>query len=170
MAASKQNSNPFEGRTPEETLLVNLGHEIMNFRPGFPKSKLKNTFVLSPYGSAMFGLMPKNDQVYLGIPRRFYERFREAKWLYIAKVKGEAGLYLVMQIGMGSSAQPVAIRLFVRSRRLEALTDKLKGFRAVPMNREGITRENDLLQGFSLKYIVVDNYPWEQAEQDKNDF
>lgn len=163
MSSAARKENPFLGRTPEETLLINLGHEVMNFRPGFPKGKLKNTFVLSIYGSAMFGLMPKDGLVYLGIPRRFYERFREARWLYAAKVNGQPGLFLVMQLGAGANAQPIALRLFLRSRRLEALTNQITSLRAVPMNREGITREDDLLQGFNLKFLVLNEYSWEKT-------
>jgi hypothetical protein len=165
MSSAARQENSFLGRTPEETLLINLGHEVMNFRPGFPKSKLKNTFVLSVYGSAMFGLMPKDGMVYLGIPKRFYERFRDARWLYAAKITGQPGLFLVMQLGTGGNAQPIALRLFVRSRRLDALTNKITSLRAVPMNREGITREDDLLQGFNLKFLVLNEYTWEKAAQ-----
>lgn len=169
MSSPKNKNNPFAGETPEETLLINLGHEIMNFRPGFPKSSLKHTFILSLYGSAMFGLMPKDGQVYLGIPKRFYERFRAAKWLFASRIKGQPGLFLVMQIGNGPNSQPIAIRIFVRSRRLSAVSDSLTSLRAVPMSREGITREDDLLQGFNLRYVVSDEYTWENQNK-KNDF
>lgn len=170
MSASNMQKNAYEGNSPEETLLINLGHEVMNFRPGFPKNGLKNTFILSLYGSAMFGLMPKGDQVYLGIPKRFYERFRSAKWLYAARITGQPGLFLVMQMGTGSHAQPIAIRIFVRTKRLSTLTDKVRSLRAVPMNKEGITREDDLLAGFNLKYIVADEYTWENTHNNKNNW
>jgi hypothetical protein len=159
-----RDKNPLEGKTPEETLLLNLGHEILNFRPGFPKSSLVHTFVLSPYGSSMFGLMPSNGQVYLGIPKRFYEKFKSAKWLYAAKVEGQSGLFLVMQIGAGQSSHPIGLRIFVRHKRLAALTKDIKMLRAVPMDKKGITRENDLLQGFNLKLMQVSQYVWEFSE------
>jgi len=159
-------NNPLEGKTPEETLLLNLGHEILNFRSDFPKNSLKHTFVLSPYGSSMFGLMPSNGQVYLGIPKRFYEKFKSAKWLYAARVEGQSGLFLVMQIGTGESAHPIGLRIFVRIMRLDALGDDIKMLRAVPMDKKGITRENDLLQGFNLKLMQVSRYVWEFSETD----
>lgn len=162
--------NPYEGKTPEETLLLNLGHEVMNFRPGFPKGRLKHTFVLSLYGSAMFGLMPKDGQIYLGIPKRFYERFRAAKWLYAAQIKGQPGIFLVMQIGTAKLSRPIALRIFIRSRRLRALTDSVKSLRAVPMSKEGITREDDLLQGFNLKYVLTDDFTWENDNNNPTDF
>lgn len=164
MSASNKKTNPFEGKTPEETLLLHMGHEVMNFRPGFPKNKFSRTFVLSLYGSAMFGLMPKDDLVYLGIPKRFYELFSEAKWLYVAKVKSQPGLFLVMQVGKGEKSTSIAIRIFVRSRRLESMTSKIKSIRAVPMNRSGITREDDLLKGFTLKYVISEDLIWERRE------
>jgi hypothetical protein len=152
------------GASAEETLLLNMGHELMNFRPGFPKSSLKHTYVLSHYGSGMFGLMPMNDQLYLGIPKRFYDKFKTAKWLYVARVKGQAGLYLVMHLGTGNKAHPVGLRIFVRSRRLVALDGSVKSMRAVPMDNTGITRENDLLQGFTLKLLQLDAFDWEQDQ------
>lgn len=165
-----RNNNPLEGRTPEETLLLNLGHEILNFQPGFPKTSLKHTFVISPYGSSMFGLMPSNGQVYLGIPKRFYDKFKSAKWLYAARVSGQTGLFLVMQIGAGESTHPVGLRIFVRWKRLEALGEDIKMLRAVPMDKRGITRENDLLQGFNLKLMQVSRYVWEFAGEESEDF
>lgn len=165
-----QKPNPFEGKTPEETLLLNLGHEVINFRPGFPKGRLKHTFILSLYGSAMFGLMPKDGQIYLGIPKRFYERFRAAKWLYAAQVQGQPGIFLVMQIGTSKLSRPIALRIFIRSRRLRALTKDVKSLRAVPMNKEGITREDDLLQGFNLKYVLADEFTWENNPNNPTDF
>jgi hypothetical protein len=157
-----------EGHTPEEILLINIGHEIMNFRPGFPKTSLKHTFILSQYGSGMFGLMPQNNQLYLGIPKTFYEKFKSAKWLYAAKVTGQAGLYLVMQIGTGSARHSVGIRLFVRSMRLMAMDSSIASLRSVPMDTNGITRESDLLQGFNLKFVEMDRFRWE--EDDENHF
>jgi hypothetical protein len=159
-----RDNNPLEGKTPEETLLLNLGHEILNFRTGFPKTSLKHTFVLSPYGSSMFGLMPSNGQVYLGIPKRFYDKFKSAKWLYAARVENQPGLFLVMQIGAGESTHPIGLRIFVRQKRLDALGEDIKLLRAVPMDRKGITRENDLLQGFNLKLTQVSRYVWEFSE------
>lgn len=163
-------NNPLVGKNPEETLLLNLGHEILNFRSDFPKTSLKHTFILGPYGSSAFGLMPSNGQVYLGIPKRFYERFKSAKWLYAARVEGQAGLFLVMQIGSGESAHPVAIRIFIRHKRLLALSDDVKMLRAVPMDRHGITRENDILQGFTLKLMQVRQYVWELTNSADEDF
>lgn len=151
-----------EGSSPEEILLINIGHEIMNFRAGFPKTSLKHTFILSPYGSGMFGLMPQNNMVYLGIPKTFYEKFKSAKWLYAAKVTGQAGLYLVMQIGVGSARHAIGIRIFVRSKRLTALDEDIKNLRSVPMDKNGITRESDLLQGFNLKFVEMDRFRWEE--------
>lgn len=140
---------------------MNIGHEIMNFRPRFPKSSLKHTFILSQYGSGMFGLKPHNNMVYLGIPKRFYEKFKSAKWKYAAKVKGQAGLFLVMEIGTGSSKHDIGLRIFVRSKRLNALDSEIKSLRAVPMDKAGITRESDLLQGFNLKFQELERFDWE---------
>lgn len=159
------NHHLIEGKTPEETLLLNIGHEIENFKPGFTKSHLKHTFVLSPYGSSMFGLSPSNGQLYFGIPQLFYEKFKSAKWLYMAKVKGQSGLYLVMQIGVGKSQHPIALRIFFRSRRLAALDEKVASLRAVPMNKNGeTTREHDALQGFNLKLMQLDEFVWEKND------
>lgn len=165
MHTMARENNPLVGKNPEETLLLNLGHEILNFRPDFPKSSLKHTFILGPYGSSAFGLMPSNRQVYLGIPKRFYDRFKSAKWLYAARVEGQAGLFLVMQIGTGEQSHPVAIRIFVRQKRLIALGDEITTLRAVPMDRHGITRENDILQGFTLRLMLVKQYVWELASE-----
>ncbi|MBD8089263.1 hypothetical protein IFT48_04650 [Pseudomonas fluorescens] len=162
-------NNPLVGKNPEETLLLNLGHEILNFRPDFPKTSLKHTFILGPYGSSTFGLMPSNGQVYLGIPKRFYDRFKSAKWLYAARVENQAGLFLVMQIGSGEASHPVGIRIFVRTKRLMALGDDVKVLRAVPMDRHGITRENDILQGFTLKLMQVKQYVWEISATEEED-
>lgn len=159
-------ANPAPGSTPEEVILMNLGHEILNFRPNFPKTSLKHTFVLSPYGSAMFGLLPQKNQLYLGIPKSFYERFKTAKWLYAAKVNGQAGLFLVMAIGLGTSQHPIGLRIFVRSRRLIALDDTVTKLRAVPMDKAGISRESDLLQGFNLPFRVLDEFLWETEAED----
>jgi hypothetical protein len=164
MSKLKDTDDP---RSPEEILLVNIGHEVMNFRKGFPKTSLKHTFVLSQYGSGMFGLQPQKGVLYLGIPKSFYEKFRSARWLYAARVKGQAGLFLVMQIGSEGYEHPIGIRLFVRSRRLEAMDSDIKSLRAVPMDRSGITRENDLLQGFNLKFVEIDTYAWEQEAQER---
>lgn len=150
-----------QGSSPEEILLINIGHEIMNFKRGFPKSSLKHTFILSQYGSGMFGLKPQASMVYLGIPKRFYEKFKSAKWKYAAKVKGQAGLFLVMEIGAGSSKHAIGLRIFVRSKRLSALDGDIKSLRAVPMDKTGITRESDLLQGFNLKFQELDRFEWE---------
>lgn len=150
-----------ESIAPEEILLESIGHEIMNFRRGFPKNSLKHTFILSPYGSSMFGLMPQGKQIYLGIPERFYELFKTSRLLYAAKVKGQAGLFLVMQMGSGAARHEVGIRIFVRSKRLEALAGNVTTLRAVPMMKGGITRETDLLQGFNLKILETDTFQWE---------
>lgn len=150
-----------EGKTPEETLLLNIGHEIMNFRGGFPKTSLKHTFVLSPYGSAMFGLMPRNGQLYFGIPKRFYEKFKSSKWMYVARIKGQPGLFLVMSIGTGNAQHDIGLRIFVRSRRMAELDESIKMLRAVPMDENGITRESDVLQGFNLKLRQLDKFEWE---------
>ncbi|WP_274643870.1 hypothetical protein [Pseudomonas serbica] len=156
-----------EGKTPEETLLLNIGHEIENFKPNFPKANLKHTFILSPYGSSMFGLTPlSSGQLYFGIPQLFYEKFKSAKWLYMARVKGQSGLYLVMQIGLGKSQHPIALRIFFRSRRLGALDESITSLRAVPMNKDGgTTREIDVLQGFNLKLLQLDSFVWEKRDE-----
>jgi phage terminase large subunit-like protein len=52
----------------------------------------------------------------------------------------------------------------VRHKRLAALTKDVKMLRAVPMDKKGITRENDLLQGFNLKLMQVSQYVWEFSE------
>jgi hypothetical protein len=103
--------------------------------------------------------------LYLGIPKGFYNKFKSAKWEYAAKVKGQPGIFLVMQIGVGSAKHSVGIRIFVRSKRLAALDENIKSLRAVPMSSSGITREEDLLQGFNLKFEVVDDYRWEKSPE-----
>lgn len=112
----------------------------------------------------MFGLKPQNNLVYLGIPKRFYEKFKTAKWKYAAKVKGQAGLFLVMEIGAGSSKHAIGLRIFVRSKRLKALDGEIKSLRAVPMDKSGITRESDLLQGFNLKFQEMERFEWEEDQ------
>ncbi|WP_338924247.1 hypothetical protein V0M98_32060 (plasmid) [Pseudomonas silesiensis] len=160
------NHQLIEGKTPEETLLLNIGHEIENFLPNFSKPNLKHTFILSPYGSSMFGLSPTTGQLYFGIPKLFYEKFKSAKWLYMARVKGQSGLYLVMQIGLGKSQHPIALRIFFRSLRVAALDESITSLRAVPMNEKGETsREIDVLQGFNLKLIQLESFVWEKKDE-----
>lgn len=152
----------------EELVLLNLSHEILNFRPGFPRSKLKNTYVLSTYGSGMFGLMPQNGKLYLGIPRRFYDKFKTPMWKYAARVKNQPGLFLVMLFKNEGVSQLIAIRIFVRSKRLRAMDDSLKNLRGVPMNKKGITREEDLLLGFTIPFKMLDDFEWEQSKEEED--
>ncbi len=154
------------GSTPEEILLMNLGHEIMNFRRGFPKTSLKHTFILSPYGSGMFGLLPQNQKIYFGIPKLFYDKFKSAKWLYAAKVENQAGLFLVMSIGIGKSQHPIGLRVFVRSKRLAALDESITKLRALPMDKSGVSRESDLLLGFNLPFHVLSDFRWEKEAEE----
>lgn len=157
-------SNGFiQGRSHEHTMLLNLGHEIINFRTGFPRSKLKHTFVLTPYGSGMFGLMPKSEKLYMGVPRRFYDLFKMPRWKYAAKVKNQPGLFLVMQIGDGSKSPLAGLRIFIRSKRLAAMDESIKQLRVVPMNKDGISREDDLLMGFNIPFRVLDDFEWEKV-------
>jgi len=116
----------------------------------------------------MFGVKPQGEKVYLGIPKRFYERIKSAKWLYAAKVTGQPGLFLVMQMGIGSAKHAIGLRIFLRSKRLDALDEQIKSLRVVPMDRSGITRESDLLQGFNLKFVELERFRWE--DDDENHF
>lgn len=115
----------------------------------------------------MFGIKPQNNMLYLGIPKRFYEKFKSAKWEYVAKVEGQGGLYLIMTIGAGSSRHSIGIRVFIRSKRLEAMDGNIKSLRAVPMDKTGITRESDLLQGFNLKFFEKSTFEWEHDSSDE---
>lgn len=170
---SKQQEHPMstryrnnsEPKSAAEALFLSLGHEFVNFKPDFPRSKLKHTFVLSQYGSKMFGLVTNRSAVYLGIPEMFYSKFKAAKWHYIARVKGQGGLFLVMQIGEGEAAHQCAIRVFIRSKRINALDEKIKRIRVVPMSGEGISREEDLLRGFDLSLKVITEMPWEDLSK-----
>lgn len=152
-----------QGTSHEHTVLLNLGHEIVNFRAGFPRSKLKHTFVLTPYGSGMFGLMPQSEKLYMGIPRRLYDTFKMPRWKYAARVKNQPGLFLVMQIGDEKSSPLAGLRIFIRSKRLSAMDESIKQLRVVPMSKEGISREDDLLMGFNIPFRILDDFEWERV-------
>ncbi|MHD0644575.1 hypothetical protein ACYPKM_02910 [Pseudomonas aeruginosa] len=164
----KLDQDALKAQSPEEVVLLSIGHEIVNFSPRFPKKSLKHTFILSQYGSAMFGLMPRNNQVYLGIPQTFYEKFKSAKWLYAAKLPKEPGLFLVMMLGTGNKAHEAAIRVFIRSKRMAALDETVKTIRVVPMDGKGITREKDVLNGFNLRLMQLEKYTWEFVENESD--
>ena len=159
-----------QGRTHEHTILLNLGHEIVNFKKNFPREKLKNTFVLTPYGSGMFGLMPNQGKLYLGIPRRLYETFKMPRWRYAARVKGQPGLFLIMQIGGEKDAVLAGLRVFVRSKRIAAMDESIKQLRVVPMSKEGVSREDDLLMGFNIPFRLLDDFEWEKEKGSEEDW
>ncbi|MBB4861383.1 hypothetical protein HNP46_000194 [Pseudomonas nitritireducens] len=149
----------------EESVLLSLGHEIINFREGFAKQSLKHTFVLSQYGSGMFGLMSKDGQLYLGIPELFYERFQKAKWRYAARVANEPGLFLVIRFVHENGGHDAGLRIFFRSKRVNAIDEKVTEIRAVPMDESGITRARDMLEGFPLDIKHLTRYEWEFADK-----
>ena len=167
MAISKPIIEP--GISPEENILINMSHEIKNFTGSFAKKSIKHTFVLSLYGSGVFGLMPANGHLYLGIPARFFDTFKTARWLYAATVTGQSGLFLVMEIGEGTAVREVALRIFVRSKRLMAIKNSVKKIRVVPMDKQGVTREGDLLQGFFLNLREETRYVWEDEKKSIQD-
>lgn len=144
---------------PEVDLLLDLSHEISNFKSNF-RSGLKHTFILSPWASSLFGLEISRGKAYIGVPEMIFKNLSRTR-IYLANyIKGKPGLYIVIDMGGHENKRPVAIRIHVREKRIEALS-KFKEIYLIKMNESGVAKPGYDEDQVKLLLREVKSLDWE---------
>lgn len=145
---------------PEGKMLLELTPEIANFRKNF-KGDLAHTYILTPYGSSMFGFDIHDDTPYLGVPEKLFDLFLGISFESVTLQKGKPGVYLVFFLGERNKGKRTAVRIFLRSRRVVAL-DKYKEINIIKMNSSGEASFSDQQGIFEMKVSNINCLNWEE--------
>ncbi len=122
----------------ELALLVQLSPDISNFNDGF-KGDVRHTYVLGPWMSSMFGFEIDSGEALLGVPRAIYDLLKPLRIYGIEYIKDRPGIFLLFELASGSAKRPIAIRIYMRSKRVMAL-GSFPTVSVVPMDESGAAR------------------------------
>ena len=142
------------------SMIQSLTHGISNFTPGARMSKVKNTFILSPWASSMFGLEIEHGQAYLGVQREFFPGMLITSWFTAAILDNQPGLFLVFA-GGGSKIKPQALRIFFRQERIRLLYN-IKSLKIVSINGDGNRLLPSNVTEFTLPIKRIARPDWER--------
>jgi hypothetical protein len=142
-------------------LLMELSHEISNFARAF-KGKVEHTFVMSPAASDMFGFSVQADRVFIGVPDRLMDIFMNIPWTTVSYIPGKSGLFLRFYHGAKQREREVAIRLVVRSTRVELLSN-FNEITLIRMNDKCASFPEGSKNSFELKLSQVSGLEWERS-------
>lgn len=144
-------------KNSEAIFLLELSPEINNFKPTF-KGDLHNTYILSPYGSSMFGFDISNNEPYLGVPEKLFFIMLDMGLEGLFLEYNKPGIYLLFNLGEGVKKRRVAIRIFLRRRRVNALYE-YPSIVIAPMNIDGAL--SGAAEPFSLDVFKDGCLQWE---------
>lgn len=143
----------------EISLLKELSHEIMNFRDNF-KSKIKYTYILSPWASSMFGFEIYEDKAYIGVPDILYDFFATIKIYLINYIQNEPCFFIIFDFGKDDKRHPVALRVYLRNERVKCLA-KFNEVIFIKMDEHGNATPDYYEDEFTLQVKEVDGLDWE---------
>lgn len=145
--------------TQEIRLINELSHEISNFKTGF-KGLARKTLVLSPWASSLFGIELFQKKIYLGAPELIYEMLSRSRIYSAYFIKGRPGLFLVMESSNTKESKPIAIRIHVRSARIESLS-KFKKITIIRMNSQNTATVGYDDREFTIEIKEAEGLIWE---------
>ena len=143
----------------EISLLAELSYEISNFKKGF-KGSVKSTYILSPSGSSLFGLEIYNDELFLGVPSILWDDFMNLKWYLVNYINDVPGIFLVFDMGIEPKNKPVAIRVHLRTERVNILK-KFRKINFIKINDKGEADLRTKHSSFKLPIKAVSGLDWE---------
>lgn len=142
----------------EAKVLLELSPEISNFRPGF-KGDFRKTFILTPYGSAMFGFDIIKGVPILGVPTKLYDLFQDISFDGVYIQPGKPGIYLSFCVKRKNKKDDkIAVRIFLRKRRVAALNN-YKKIRILGIDNAGVVMEE--IDPFDIALRNQDCFIWE---------
>jgi len=144
---------------PELKLMDKLSGEIMNLKKG-NRISLKYTFILSPWASSLFGFEIYNEQPYIGVPSEIYDSLMSTRIFLINYIKGQPGIFIVFSMGTEKNKRPVALRIGMRSKRVEALS-KFKAVKLIRMDNDLMAEPGFQEDEFKLGIRNVKGLDWE---------
>lgn len=144
----------------ELLMLMELAHEISNYQDGF-KGKINHTFILGPAGSSCFGFEVRDNDVLLGVPEELFELFMGVRWYVANIIKDKPGLYLVFEMGIYPKNHPVALRIYTRTKRVNAILNFNKII-FVKMTNNGFSYHLTPKTSFEIPLKVVEGLDWEK--------
>lgn len=144
---------------PEVALLIELSHEISNFKKGF-KGKMNHTYILAPWASSLFGFEIDDNTAYIGVPSIIFDQLARTKLFLINYIKGKPGIFIVFDMGGEGKKRPVAIRVHMRAARVEALA-KFKKATLIRMKKDGTAQSGYEEDEFELYLKPVTGLDWE---------
>lgn len=146
-----------------EGLLIELSPEIMNFRDEYAKfrDKIGKTFILSPYGSKMFGLSVIDGIPVLAVPNKLWKHFKALRIDSISTVPKELAVFLVVQYSPKQEERGfLAIRIGIPNRVFSRLNE-FHTIRSGPVDSSGYLIE---AEGFDVALKSLDSMIWDGQE------
>lgn len=148
----------------EVHMLYRFAHELSNYDPRF-RGKVKHTYVLSPFMSASFGIDIVNGVPYLAVQDILFDYFVHIRWYVANIITDRPGLFLVFDMGVAPKNHPAAIRISLRTRRVNALS-RFKSIKIVRIDKSGKRITNGPINEFDLPIKVVKGLDWEKFNKD----
>lgn len=151
-----QEISDYESKSKFDELLFILSSELSNFSHKMIGNKLKNTYVLSPYGSDLFGVSSQGKDIYIGVYSILFNILKECDLLYLGIVDKRDGLYLVF------NDQDVVktIRIF-KSNKIRSIISKQSIVTFIEMNDRGISKNPDFENTISINVRNKEYMDWE---------
>lgn len=143
----------------EINLLTELSHEISNFKEGF-KGSVNHTFILAPWASSLFGFEIDNNKAYIGVPSIIYDNLSLSSLYLVNYIKNKPGIFVVFDLGGENKKRPVALRIHMRTKRVESLA-KFKKITFIRMDLDGNAEPGFDEDEFELDFKEVKDLDWE---------
>lgn len=156
---SLQSIKAFNPLCFELLLLAEISDEISNFKQT-RKGRLNHTYVATPYLSSCFAVDIFDGKACLGVPSFLFDMFRKVRWYVAHAIKGTPGIFLVFDMGKKPMNHPVALRIFIRKSRVNALL-KFDKLRITRMADDGSVVIDSLNDFFELDIKEVKALEWE---------
>jgi hypothetical protein len=141
-------------------MLSELAYDVMNIRRGF-KGRLKNTVVLSPWASSMFGFEITEKQPFIGIPSHLYGFLEQAAIYNVSAIEGSPGIYIVLAGGAGEKKRKIALRIYLRAQRVKTLL-RFENITLIPMSSEGFAYLEPCDEPMVLPIQKIESLVWER--------
>ncbi len=149
--ASKTNKYVFEFLREISPSLVALNR----------KSKLKYTFLASPYLSSSMAVDVFNDRLHLGVPEHIFNSMYKLRIFSLSYIKGKSSIFIVFEVETfgNEKTHPFALRFYIRNELIDII-DKYQKIDIVKMNVDG-TFSKRKGSSFTILTREVEELEWE---------